>query len=196
MCIKCFQTVSPLEIHWHVPQYDSGDSCRHSLRCNTISSFQRKGIIKYFIVSVNSKGGMCYTWPRTVLGSLWKKILVDLRLNSGPQACLASALLFVALCQNFLCYFSFGIGVGIQALLIDPLHQTFYSVMGYFETGSHELFPWTDFEMWSSCSVPWLCMFTALSHWCQDCVRYFWDRVFLFAWAGFKLSSFWYLPPE
>jgi hypothetical protein len=27
-------------------------------------------------------------------------------------------------------------------------------VMGYFETGSHELFAWTGFEMPSSCSVP------------------------------------------
>jgi hypothetical protein len=105
MCIKCFQTVSPLEIHWHVPQYDSGESCRHSPRYHTISSFQRKGIIKYFIVGLNSKDGMWYTWPCTVLGSLWKNFLVVLGLNSGPQACLAGALLFVPLCQTFFFFF-------------------------------------------------------------------------------------------
>jgi hypothetical protein len=167
MCIKCFQTVSPLEIHWHVPQYDSGESCRHSPRCHTISisHFQRKGIIKYFIVGLNSKDGMWYIWPYTVLGSLWKKFLVVLGLNSGPQACLATALLFVPLCQNFLCWVLFfwywGQNSGPNPL---PSPPNIFSIVGYFDIRPPELFAWTGFKTWSSCSAPWLCRFTALSH--------------------------------
>jgi hypothetical protein len=69
-------------------------------------------------------------------------------------------------------------------------------VMGYFEVRSHELFAWTGFERWTSCSVPWLCIFIAIRHWSQVCVRYFWDKVFPFAWAGFKMQSSWYLIHE
>jgi hypothetical protein len=72
----------------------------------------------------------------------------------------------------------------------------FFSVMGYFGRGSHEQFAWTGFEMWSSCSVPWLCMFIAVSHWHQFFVRLFWDRIFPFALAGFKPRCSWYLLPE
>jgi hypothetical protein len=53
----------------------------------------------------------------------------------------------VAVFPHLFGFFLFSVlGLDQGGLHLEPLHQLFF-VKGFFETGSHELFAWADFEL-------------------------------------------------
>jgi hypothetical protein len=46
-----------------------------------------------------------------------------------------------------------GTGAWTQGLHLEPFHQPFF-VLGFLKIGSHKLFAWAGFELWSSLSLP------------------------------------------
>jgi hypothetical protein len=56
---------------------------------------------------------------------------------------------------SFVIFFSFFFSTGVwtQGLHLEPLWQSFF-VKGFFKIGSLELFAQSDFEPWSSWSLP------------------------------------------
>jgi hypothetical protein len=56
-----------------------------------------------------------------------------------------------------------GTGAWTQGLPLEPLHRSNFFVIRFFEIGSHKLFAWVGFELWSS----WVARIIGVSHWCS-----------------------------
>jgi hypothetical protein len=67
-------------------------------------------------------------------------------------------------CIIFFLFFFYSTGAWTQDLHLEPLHQPFF-VMGFFEIGSHKLFPRAGLEWWSSWSLLPESRIIGMGHW-------------------------------